>query len=391
MVDRPVVGVWHREGAQWRLAGQIAGYETLEASTLHLATGPWSLRAPIGIPHLGKVTGAALITVDWQGHRWATGRLTNPVTKTEGRGRLYAELTGETGLTMLRGVCCWPDPTKALSGQPDQGVYGPADAETVIRQLLTEHYIGKYGGNLTLLGGNGHRGGDVRVRTRFTDLLDHVLRAARRGVLAVDVGLVDITGTRAQLTCSVREPTDRTATAVLSHWVGNLASWQHGSQRPGATRAYVGGGGTGATRVWRVVTTPESEAAAERWGGHVDVFVDAADIFDNAELDERGETAIAEGLSADTFTLEASSAPGVRIWERAGIGDTVTVELADGTEATSTTDTLGGLRLSAAREGTRVVPIVGDPEGETELQHIGKVVRRAVRRIRHLETTRDRT
>lgn len=383
MSDLPVASVWHRDATDWRLVGRVTKYDELTCETNDTSQGTWSLRGPASAPHITKITEKAFVTIDWADLRWATGQLTTPETARED-GRTDMNLSGETGLTIFQGVVCYPAPTLALTAQPASGVYtGPA--ETVIRNLIADHYRDRLGQDIVIPASLG-RGATITIRTRMTPLLTHLAAASEQGGILIDVGLVNTTGSRAELTLSMYEPSDKTKTAVLSERIGSLRGWRYGRTRPTATRAIVGGGGSGATRVWRVVTTTESEAAAVRWGRHVEVFVDAADVFDNIELDLRGGAALKEAMTGDTFALEASSAPGMRIWQRARLGDTLTVQLADDV---STTDRLRGLRLTADKDTrVKVHPIVGDPDASTPERRLARKVRDAIRKVRHLEVTR---
>lgn len=391
--DLPVVNVWHRGTTEWELAGRISGYESLTCETAFLKAGTWSMTAPVAAAGLDKLTAPAVVTVDWEGRRWATGLRNGRKTLTDANGNIRVEADGATGLGFFQDIVCYPSPVPGSSGgldiQPEFGIYN-AVAEAVVRALIVDHYRDRYGADIVVPASQG-RGGTIKIKTRMSDLLQHVTKAARRGGIGVDVGLVNVTGstTRAELTLSLWLPEDRSTSAILSHRIGSLRGWSYTETRPTMTKAIVGGGGEGAFRVWRTVTTPASETAAARFGGHVEGFVDASDTADPTELDQRGAEALDEALATDTFDLEASTAPGLRIWEKATLGDSVRVELADDI---ATTQPLGGLRLTATvSEGVKVAPIVGDPETKTSERRMARLVRDARRQIRQLQVTRERT
>lgn len=377
--DLPVVNIWDYNGTTHQLVGRIAKYIDLECDSRYLTQGTWQMSVPPGAPHVEKLTPGRKITIDWAGKRWATGRLTAPTRSTGEDGQTMATFAGETGLTFFQGVMVYPVPTAGLGAQTANAYVQTGPAETVILNTIDAHYRVRYAKPITVPASLG-RGAAVKARGRMDDLLSLVIALAQVGGVSVDVGLVNTSGSRANLEVLIRVPVDRSNVAILSSAIGSLRSWSWERTRPTMTRAIVGGSGAGAARVWRSVTTPYSEALATTWGGHVEGFVDASDTADTAELDQKGLEALEEALSGDTYNIEAASAPGMRIWDRAELGDKVRVSLPG---ETPTSEVLRGLRLTAnLTDGVRVTPVLGDPDGSTPERKLARLLRQTRREAR---------
>lgn len=379
----PTVSAWALAGGAYRLAARLAGYSALRFETNDTAPGEWSMS--ISEARLGdRLPANGLITVDWDGSRWGTGRLIGDVYKQTTGAAATRELSGQTGLGSFAGINCWPNPDRNLAGQTSEFALYAGDAESVVRDLVAANYRDHYGLPLRI-GLNANQGDTARVRARMSDLLELVQRATRLGGIVVELGLRDTSGVDADLWMDIRTPADLSAHAVLSKRAGTLKGVTFTRNRPAMTHALVGGGGSGATRVWARVSTPDSEAAALEWG-EIQQFVDAGEVFDLDELQDRGRAAVDEAMAAaQTFELEASQ----RWFGRAALGDTVRVELATGA---SYTGPMKGLRLEVtAGGGPTVTPIVGDPDGGAAGRRMARIVKRARHDIRLLQTTRERT
>lgn len=386
----PVVNIWNpvlSGGAVtgYRTGGRITGYTKLGCEPSAKTAGTWSMTIPT--PAAVKLLPGSRVTVDWDGRRWATGRiLTDETTVTKEEGEVRT-VTGETGIGLFRGVNCWPNPDQPLGQQTSEFHLYSGNAETVIRALIVDNYRTHEGLQITI-GANANQGEQVKVRARMTDLLTLVQKACRIGGVVCDVGLIGDT-VAASMHADVRLPVDRSAYVVLSAALGSLKSWTLTDRRPDMTRALVGGGGEGATRVWARVTTAASDTAAARWGGHVEKFVDGGEVFDLDELSDRGKAAVRDAMDgALTLTLEATTGGAQGLWDRAGLGDAVGVDLGSGR---TFADDLNGLKLEVDQNGPKVSPVVGDPDSADANGALARMVAQARGDIRQLQTTRERS
>lgn len=131
---------------------------------------------------------------------------------------------------------------------------------------------------------NENRGTLVSEHGRFQNLLDFVRGLALAGGnLGFDI--VDNT-------FDVYVPRDRTAEQVFSVESGSVLDIDSKTYAPTATRVICAGGGEGTARVFVKV---EDDVAAESWGRHIEVFVDARDTTDTDILTTRATEALMKG------------------------------------------------------------------------------------------------
>ena len=276
----PTASVWADQGSEWAKVAEVATYSDLSYAPRHLDVGQWSLTVPFDA-QAAAFTRDRLVTFDWRGHRY-TGQV-DTFTPSSRNGAATLDLSGVSALGMLGWALAWPDPTLGIGSQPyhDPNSAAPlvGDAETVCRTLVSGNVVTRRGQTLTLAP-NGHRGTAVRARPAFDNLLDLTTKKARKGGIGITVGLVEVSGTRAVLTVDFYEPQDRSLRVRFAE--AGLTGWTQTEQAPSATRAIVGGAGTGASRRMRQVSTTASNASAADWGGHREVFVDGPQSFDNA-------------------------------------------------------------------------------------------------------------
>ena len=381
----PTVAVWRPLGSQWAKVGDVATYSELRFAPTHLDIGSWSMTLPYDDAALAIVKGR-LLTFDWRGKRPLTGEIlvrseaTDPET-----GQLLLNVSGVGAASRLGWGQAWPDPTKGLNdpAQPVSGLYsGPA--ETVVLDIIRQNLRDRDGMAITVPASAG-RGGDVKARTRYDNLLELVTKKARRGGIGIRVGLVDTSGTRAQLKVSVYVPVDRSRRVELSQKIGTVREWNHTETAPTATRALVGGAGTGTTRVWRQVTTDASNADAAAWGGHRTVFVDYPDSFDNTELDQAGEEALDAGASTTSLALTATEAEGLLAFQDYDVGDKATGELVTGV---SVVDVITSIEVAVTATGVDVTPMFGDPDAHQPELAQAQLIRGLRREVKQLQTRR---
>ena len=194
--------------------------------------------------------------------------------------------------------------------------------------------------------------------------------------------------TRAKLQLRFYVPADRTIRVRLSAADGSLATWELTENAPTATRAIVGGSGTGAGQYLRVVTTATSNTAAATWGGHREVWVDGPETFDNVTLDDAGEDALVEGAGTTTLTMEAQEPAGTKAFVAFRQGDVVTaIPYPDN----SIPGTVAAIRVLHETYGDPVVtPVFGDPDSDDPDALTAKLIRSLRREVANLKTNRKR-
>lgn len=378
----PVVSVWQADGDQWRSVGRVLAYNSLSFESRFLEAGPWEMVLPYDTAAL-SILPRRLLSVDWRGRtiplrieKW------NPATDEE-TGQPLLTVGGRDAIALFERVLAWPDPSAGLGNQPADRWY-QGNAETVIRSLVSENYVQRYGGQL-VMGSNGNQGSDIKARPRFTNLLELVAKKAKRGGVGVGVELVRTSGTSARLRLRIWEPSDLTKRVRLTRRAGTLRNWSQESEAPKVTHALVGGAGEGVNRVFRQVSTDESTRAAQTWGGPVESFVDGPASFDNPELDQAGQEALDEGAETNTLTMEAAESEGLRAFRDYQPGDRATGELIDGT---TLTDVITSIGVTVNDEGVTVVPTFGDPDRKEPAMQLGQMIKRLRREVRAVQTRR---
>lgn len=379
----PVVSVWTKGASQWEQVGQVGDYSALTFAPAHLDVGGWEMTLPYAESAL-LLTTDRLVTVDWRGARstWVVSDFVPHADDETGQPTLT--VAGVGALSMLGWITAWPDPSLAIGSQPVVLDTDPAPhnapAETVITDLVAGNLRDRYGADITVPASQG-RGANVKARPVMDNLLELVRTLAKDGGLTVDVGLVNTTSTRADLTLQIGVPVDRSASVLLTSAAGTLDRWEQHDTEPTATKALVGGAGNGGVdRVFEVVTTPESEAAATAWGGHREIFVDGPDTFDPAELQQAGRDALTSGAATRTLALVSSEAEGMQAFTHYNVGDLATAEVLTGA---SVVDVITSIEVSVTDDGLDVAPVFGNPSATDAQLDIAEQVgalRKALRR-----------
>lgn len=378
--DLPIVSVWAKTTPGWMKVGELRTWATLMVEPRHLQAGLWSLEMPYDAQAL-KVTTDRVLTVDFRGQR-TTCLLDTFNPKSDDRGQPMLSIGGVDAYSLLGDVTCWPVPLNAIDNQTAEYYTSSGPAEEMLRALAYANMINRRNDDITF-GPHGSRGGTISLSVRFDNLGEVFATKCAASNLGVRVGLVNTSGTRAQMKVEFYEPADRSQRVRLSHKVGSIRTWDQSTKLPTVTKAIIGGAGEGTARVMRVVT----DAAAETmWGRSREVFIDARDSFDAPVLDERGTEALTDGAGQSSFTVEAAEAEGMKYGTHYQVGDKVTVELMTGTTAV---DYLGAVRIECGNDtGVKVTPIVGNPNGGKPDFDLASVITGLRQRIRKLEQRR---
>lgn len=350
------VSVWARSGGEWRVVSG-ATYTTLEFEPRHQDVGTFTMELPKG-RQSDAIRPDRLVTTLFRGdlRTWVP-----EPSLAQDEDDLTVTIAATDALSILGRPTCWPTPNAAIGAQGATDSH-TGDAETVIRTLVRENLIDRYGLDATAAGTTA-RGATVISKPRFDNLLTEVIRLAALGGIGVRFGLAPATvdDTRAELALSFYEPADRTVRVQLSIADGSIGEWELTRTPPTCTKAIVGGSGEGAGQYLLVVTTPAGDADAAEWGGHREEYVDGPETFDNATLRQAGEEAILAGRSRKTLTMQAQEPAGVRAFEAFTVGDLVTGIPVEGLEIP---DHLTAITVTHEAGDPTVTPKFGDPDAD---------------------------
>jgi hypothetical protein len=252
----------------------------------------------------------------------------------------------------------WPNPTAAIGSQAvEYGRYQGA-SESVTKQMLSQA-VNRLEAGWTVAPSLG-RGQLARVMTRFDPLGDKLAPLWERD------NHLPVFSYSAGPRFDIREASDIPGTLTTES--GVLDEYRYSRTAPTVTRVVIGGGGEGASRMFRRLVDSAAEA---EWGFIAEGFVDAGNTTDANEMDDAGREALAAGaartgLSAtlvetDRFWFGHSDNPDAltyRLGDRARflIGTTVdTIQPIAGVSVTSSPD-----------EGVTVEPRIGEVELDVE-------------------------
>lgn len=256
--------------------------------------------------------------------------------------------------TTVFGMLGWPNPTGDASEQGDDDAYYTltGSAEYVLKSLVSV--------NATRLGlpvtvaTDLDRGSDISISTRMHRIGDRLFPAVTQAGLCVTVRQDG-----AGLVVDCHEPV--VLVDPLTEASGVVESGSFTAHPPAVTRATVGGGGEGTSRVFRVVVDTVAEA---EWAMVREAFVDARDTTDTAILDARAQQAITEGAAKTSLSATLSETDDFRYGVTCNVGDVVAVQLLG---VDPITDTVTEAQIDwTPRGGLDAVPRVGDTPASFE-------------------------
>lgn len=399
--DLPIVSVWADAGTQWNKVGEIAAYESLMFEPRNLEPGTWQMSLPYD-DRAQALIPSRLVTIDWRGKTTTWTVESFAPSADEQSGIAMLAVGGTAGMSILSRELAWPNPANSLATQPyidPSATVTPVIAETFVLNQIQGNFVTRRGVTMTVPASGG-RGATVQMRPNFDNLLELVLNAVRASgqdvtrptvpAFRVDVGLVRTApgSLRANLTVVIKTPAALTGRARLSYRVGTIRSWTQTNTAPTATRVLVAGAGSGTTKVWRDVTTPDSIQAATDWGGHRVMFLQGPDSFDNPELDQAGKSQLSESVGTTALAVEAAEAPGLLAFQDYEVGDQVTVELMSNPQFPIVDNYVSGISVTVDSGGPQVVPSFGDPNDLHPQLTMAQMIKAQRRRIRALEQRR---
>lgn len=239
-------------------------------------------------------------------------------------------LSGVDDMVWLKNMITLPSPGNVPDNQNQDSYYkatGPAD--TLIYDLTRKHAgqdaLAAYKRPLSVSQPAG-TGKSLTVNSRFKSLLEEVQSLALQARLVTNFEQDDqlqqtvmTIGTGANLARAIR----------LTETNGGLTDWDMSEDAPTVTEVLVAGQGEGAARTLKLVTGNTND-----WGFRGLQFQDRRDTDALDELIQAGEETLDEGRAKSAITLEIGETQNKRFGEHFWLGDTITVQLADGAEVT---------------------------------------------------------
>jgi hypothetical protein len=281
--------------------------------------------------------------------------------------------TVESDFRLLHRILGWPNPTGTITQQGGDGAFYKATgpAETVFKNLLRVNAT-RLGLPVTI-GPDLGRGATITIEIRFQPLADVILDAvegAGLGITVVQQG--------AGFFVDVYAP--KVWTQTLTEASGAVASWSWNKSRPKATRAVVGGQGSGELRVFHQVIDSALETATRDL---VEVFVDGGDTADTTTLGQAGSQHLAEnkakaGLSVQLLETDAFPYGGPGGFK---VGDKLPLEVGPGI---TVTDVLREVTLNwDGGDGLELTQQIGTRNDGplTEMAKILASVNRGIRKL----------
>lgn len=362
----------------------------LTATIVYNGVGKWSLRLPAEHAAVGALLteGSGVIVHGPAGTLFSGPTSTPTVSATLADPRGMVTIDGVTDDTILWRRLAYPTPTSAdvtaqiaaydvRTGRADAVMHafvsanlGPsAPASRRVNALTFAAVVGL--------------GPTVTKSARFDvlgDLLGEIATAAGLRFRVVQVG--------ATLRFEVTEVTDRSATVRFDLRNGTLSSHEFAQSPPSLTRAIVAGQGQGEERTFVERTTAAGLAAESLWGpfGRVERFLDQRNTDDPTELQQAGDKALAEdGATAVAVKAVASDDLTMLFALDWNVGDAVTVVI-DGQEPSST---VTSATLLVGRDGVKVGATIGDVQGFSIADALGKRVTSTEQRVSSLERSAE--
>lgn len=338
--------------AALRRTGQVEDFRSLQMPLRFNRTSTWLLELDANSPAvdlLGRTDG---LIVERDGVTLLSGPVTGLARESSG-DRDTVVVTGVDDTVWLERRLALPVPTgPPYTAAEYDDKQGPA--ETVLRYYVDRNLgptaaVPRRLPYLTLAADLG-RGSTVRGFGRFHSLMELLQPLALAGG---DLGF-RIVQVGAGLEFQVYVPGDRTATAVFSRDLGNLAAYSYAQSAPAADYVIVAGQGEGTLRAFAEGGT---QADIDVYG-RIEQFRDRRDIDDDATLPQALAEALAESQPATSLSLVPIDTAAVSFGVEYALGDRVSV-LIGGEEIQ---DVVREVTLTLTPDrGEQVTPVVGTP------------------------------
>ena len=368
--------------------GQITAQDLVDAVfvTRFNNIGSWSIRLPSGHPlgELLRLPGYGIV-VTGPGDRTIISGPTLSAKLEQTTDNLKGDwlIEGSDDSIYLAERLAYPDPsTDDVANQTTSYDFRDGPSESVIKGFVSDNIgptapISRQVESLTIEA-DSLRGNDVSSSARFDNLQELVYSLAQVGGLGYRFEQPGDT-----IEFVVYEPQDlsNTIRMDLQNQKLSKAEYSYGSAK--VTRAIVGGGGDGVSRVFVERTNADSLSAESAWNRRIEVFTDARQTTATEELNTAGDEELVDNGKT---IVQMSVTPSDDINMVYGIdwflGDTITV-VANEIEASAVVTEIG---ISVQADGVRIGATVGTPVGlEFESKIIAKQQDQETR-ISHLET-----
>jgi hypothetical protein len=342
-----VIDLFTRDTAL-RRTGQVQDFTSLTLTLRFNAPHTWVLTLPADDADLlDTATGIILV-------RDGMTLLSGPIIRrqrTLSEGRRVLTVSGADDTVWLQRRLALPVP----SGPPYTAVAyddKSAAAETVLRYFVDRNLGPAATTDRRLvpltLAADQARGTSVRGRGRFHTLLELLQSIALAGG---DLGFRIVQAGTA-LEFQVYVPEDRTATAVFSEDLGNLAGYEYATATPEADYVIVGGQGEGTARIFA------EGSSASPGQPRSETFRDRRDTDDPAVLAQTRDETLAELAQPTALSFTPVDTPALAFGSGYFLGDRVTVVI-DGVEITDVVREVGV--SVTADQGERLTPVIGTP------------------------------
>ncbi|MBB5748530.1 hypothetical protein [Micrococcus sp. TA1] len=259
----------------------------------------------------------------------------------------------ESDMRILARMLAWTNPAGNTTNQPTYKRYTSVPLETVLKEAASQN-AARLGLPLTVAPTKG-RGQLVNVGYRFEPILDKLQTRLDASNLTVTVEQI-AAGWRLDVAES------RVIRKDISVESGTLVSYDWDEERFAATRTLVAGQGEGSNRA---LATYVSTIREGDFGFPEEIFVDARDIEDAADLSSRGQEKLQEDADKSGLSIKLVETPTFKYGEHYRLGDTVTIETAAG----PITDKIKQVQIVANRDnGLTITPIVGERSDSPDIR-----------------------
>jgi hypothetical protein len=335
--------------------------------------------ATVGIPSSHRqvenliTPGARLVYLDEDDQHLMSGYVTRIRGKgPTGTGQIEVDITDD--LVLLTHVLGWVIPGDTIMNQGLAGenwvLTGPA--ETVLKTAVQENAIDRLAMPLTIATDLG-RGSDITAKLRFHNLFDRIFPVVDgAGLEAAGIG-VTIKQVEGGLLLDCFEP--NVYPRDLTEAGGAIVDWSYTLTSMTASRVAVGGQGEAQARAFRYYIDAAREAQS---GRKIEVFRDARDVDDVADLPARGQQSLDDGAPKAGLSMTLAQTKNLRYGKSVSVGDKATFKVGPNFQIT---DVLTEAVMSwTADDGWKVTPKVGDREDTSDTM-IATALRRMARWI----------
>lgn len=287
-------------------------------------------------------------------------------------------VSGKDDMLWLRDRITLPNPANAADQQGSNAYYkDKKPADELIFDLVRKN-VGQNARTgrrlpLSALAPSGNAG-VASVNTRFKTVLEEV-EVLARGKLNLRMTQDDIAR---QTVMTINAGRDYSRAIRLTESNSGLTDFDMAEEAPTVTSVLVAGQGEGEARTLKLV-----EGNTNDWGVTAEVFQDRRDTDDLDQLIQAGEETLEEGREKSTISMEIGETPTKRFGEHFWLGDTVTVQLADGSIIT---DIVQSAQIDWGAEGRTVKLTVGPVLEEQDAPRWVPLVRTLQAQIRALQT-----